>query len=238
MNLKYKRILLKLSGEILGGPSGVGYDPETLNSIVSQIKAVHELGVEIGIVVGGGNIFRGIYSESLGMQRQAGDYIGMLATVMNGLALENVLKRAGVETRVMSALEVRSVVEPYVLKIEASQHSKGRVVIFTAGTGNPFFTTDTPAALRGIEMCADVILKATKVDGVYSKDPKKYSDAVKFDKITFKEAIDKQLQVMDLTAFTLCHENNLPIIIFNIREEGNILKIVKGEKVGSLIYNA
>ncbi len=236
MTVKYKRILLKLSGETLGGPAGSGYDPATLKRISNEIKQVYDLGVEIAIVVGGGNIFRGIYAKELGFERCSADYMGMLATVMNALALQDSIEKTGLTTRVLSALEVKSVAEPFILRRAHRHLEKKRVLILAAGSGNPLFTTDTPSALRAVELRADLLLKATKVDGIYSKDPMKYPDAVKFNKITFNEAIEKRLNVMDMTAFTLCMENDMPIIVFNIREEGNILKIVRGENIGSLIH--
>ena len=237
MPLKYKRILLKLSGETLGGEKGAGYDPETLTRISNEIKQAYDAGAEIAIVIGGGNIFRGVFAKDLGIERCTADYMGMLATVMNALALQNALEKAGLVVRVQSALEVHSVAEPFIIKKALRHLEKKRVLILAAGTGSPLFTTDTPSALRGVELRSDVLLKATKVDGVYSKDPKKFPDAVKYDKLTFDEAISKHLNVMDMTAFTLCRENNLPIIVFNIRESGNILKIIQGENIGSIVTN-
>jgi len=236
LTVKYKRILLKLSGETLGGKTGSGYDPATLTRISNEIRQIYDLGVEIAIVVGGGNIFRGIYAKDLGFERCAADYMGMLATVMNALALQDAIEKTGLTTRVLSALEVKSVAEPFILRRALRHLEKKRVLILAAGSGNPLFTTDTPAALRAVELRADLLLKATKVDGIYSKDPVKYPDAVKYDDITYIDAIEKRLNVMDMTAFTLCMENDMPIVIFNIRDEGNILKIVKGETVGSLVH--
>jgi len=236
LTLKYRRILLKLSGETLGGAAGSGYDPATLKRISNEIKQVYDLGVEIAIVVGGGNIFRGLYAKDLGFERCSADYMGMLATVMNALALQDAIEKTGITTRVLSALEVKSVTEPFILRRARRHLEKNHVLILAAGSGNPLFTTDTPAALRAVELRADVLLKATKVDGIYSKDPMKYNDAVKYDTIAFNEAIEKRLNVMDMTAFTLCMENDMPIVVFNIRDEGNILKIVRGENAGSLIH--
>jgi len=232
---KYKRVLLKLSGETLGGEAGTGYDAATLARISSEIRQVCDLGVELAIVVGGGNIFRGIYAKNLGIERCAADYMGMLATVMNAIALQDAIEKTGITTRVQSALEVESVVEPFVLRRGLHHLEKKRVLILAAGSGNPLFTTDTPAALRAVELRANVLMKATKVDGIYSKDPKKFDDAVKYDELTYEEALEKRLNVMDMTAFTLCMENDMPIIVFNIRSEGNILKAVTGEKVGSIV---
>ncbi len=236
MALKYRRILLKLSGETLGGLAGSGYDPATLKRIAGEIKQLYDIGVQIAIVVGGGNIFRGIYAKNLGFERCAADYMGMLATVMNALALQDAVEKTGLVTRVLSALEVKSVAEPFILRRALRHLEKNRVLILAAGSGNPLFTTDTPAALRAVELRADLLLKATKVDGIYTKDPVKYSDAVKYETITFDEALEKRLNVMDMTAFTLCMENDMPIVVFNIRDEGNILKIVNGERIGSLIH--
>ena len=230
----YKRVLLKLSGEALVGDAGYGIDPKVLHSLSQQIKEVASH-VELAITVGGGNIFRGLAGASEGMDRAQADYIGMLATVMNALALQDALERNGVYTRVMSAISMHEVAETY-LRRRAERHlEKGRVVIFAAGTGNPYFTTDTTAALRACEIRADCILKATKVDGIYDKDPALYPDAVKFDKLTYLDVLNKELHVMDTTATSLCMDNKLPIIVFNLTVEGNIARVLKGETVGTIV---
>ena len=232
---RFKRVLLKLSGEALMGEAGYGIDPAVLESLARQIRDVREVGVEFAIVVGGGNIFRGLAASSTGMDRAQADYMGMLATVMNSLALQDALERVGVFTRVMSAIEMSQVAEPYIRRRATRHMEKGRVVILAAGTGNPFFTTDTTAALRALEIGADVVMKATKVDGVYDSDPKKNPDAVRFDEVTYIDVLSKGLQVMDSTAVSLCMDNDLPILVFNMEVEGNIMRALKGEPVGTLV---
>ncbi|MDR1761188.1 MAG: UMP kinase [Bacteroidales bacterium] len=233
--LKYKRILLKLSGESLQGKEGHGIDPTVLNKYALQIKDAVELGVEIGIVIGGGNIYRGLKGANQGYDRVKGDYMGMLATVINALALQSALECIGVRSRVMTAINMEPIGEAYSkIRMEHSLINK-EVIIFAAGTGNPFFTTDTAAALRAIEMGADVLLKGTRVDGIYTADPEKDSNAVKYDKLTFQEAYEKKLQIMDLTSFTMCNENKLPIIVFNINKVEDLKQIVLGEKVGTIV---
>lgn len=233
--IRYKRILLKLSGEALAGSQGFGIDTETINQISSEIAEIHELGVQIAIIVGGGNFFRGLQASAKGMDRATADYIGMLATVMNALSLQYFLEKKGVNTRVQSAITMQEVAEPYIRRRAIRHLEKGRVVLFAAGTGNPFFSTDTAAALRALEIGADVILKATKVDGVYEADPSKKPDAKLFKRLSYIEVLNKSLQVMDSTAISLCMDNNLPIIVFNLTEPGNIKKVVLGEDIGTLI---
>ncbi len=233
--VKYKRILLKLSGEALMGDKSFGINTETLLTYARQIKEVSDLGIEVAVVIGGGNIFRGIQLEEGGMDRAQGDYMGMLATVINAMALQDALENLGAKTRVMSALEIKAVCEPYIRRRAMRHLEKHRIVILGAGTGNPYFTTDTAAALRSIEIEADVVLKGTKVDGVYSADPEKDPTALKFDAVSFHDVLSKRLNVMDMTAFTLCQENKLPIIVFNINEPGNLKRIVLGEAVGTLV---
>ncbi|AWM13812.1 UMP kinase [Flavobacterium sp. NRK F10] len=233
--MKYKRILLKLSGEALMGDRQYGIDPKRLAEYAEEIKTIHDKGVEIAIVIGGGNIFRGVAGASNGMDRVQGDYMGMLATVINGMALQGALEEAGMQTRLQTALKIEAIAEPYI-KRRATRHlEKGRIVIFGAGTGNPYFTTDTAAVLRGIEINADVILKGTRVDGVYTADPEKDQNAVKFDFISFNDVIAKGLNVMDTTAFTLSQENELPIIVFDMNKFGNLLKVCEGEIVGTTV---
>ncbi len=232
---RFKRVLLKLSGEALMGNAGYGIDPAVLESLAAQLKHVVAGGIEIAIVVGGGNIFRGLAASSSGMDRAQADYMGMLATVMNALALQDALERAGVYTRVMSAIEMQQVAEPYIRRRAERHMEKGRVVIFAAGTGNPYFTTDTTAALRALEIHADCVMKATKVDGVYDADPKKFPDAVKFEELTYIDVLNRGLQVMDSTAISLCMDNNLPILVFNMEEEGNIERALKGDSVGTIV---
>ena len=231
----YKRIVLKLSGEALEGDRGFGIDPTTVASIAQQIKEVRELGVGIVCIIGGGNFFRGVEGEKNGIDRATADYIGMLATVMNGLVMSDALEKVGVQTRVQSALEIKALCEPYIRRRAIRHLEKGRVVIFAAGTGNPYFTTDTAAALRAVEMDAEVILKATKVDGVYDKDPMEHKDAKKFTTLSYLNVIKKQLRVMDTTATSLCMENSLPIVVFNLNQPGNIRRVVMGEKIGTLV---
>jgi len=232
---RFSRVLLKLSGEALMGDAGYGIDPNVLASLASQLKVVVEGGVQVAIVVGGGNIFRGLAGSAKGMDRAQADYIGMLATVMNSLALQEAMERAGVYTRVMSAIDMQSVAEPYIRRRAIRHLEKGRVTIFAAGTGNPYFTTDTTAALRALEISADCIMKATKVDGVYDADPKTHPDAVKFDELTYIEVLNRGLQVMDSTAISLAMDNELPIIVFNMQVEGNIQRVLAGEAVGTIV---
>jgi uridylate kinase len=232
---RYKRILLKLSGEALMGEQGYGIDNAVLDTIASEVKEVCGLGVEVAVVIGGGNIFRGLSGASKGMERASADYMGMLATVLNALALQNILENKGVVTRVQSAIEMRELAETYIRRRAVRHLEKGRVVIFAAGTGNPYFTTDTAAALRAMEIGADVIMKATKVDGVYSADPLKDKKATKFERLTYLDVLQKDLRVMDATAISLCMDNNLPIIVFNLTVPGNIKKLVLGEKMGTLV---
>jgi uridylate kinase len=231
----YKRILLKLSGEALMGEQGYGIDLAMMEKIASEIKEVFDLGVQIAIVIGGGNIFRGLAATAKGMERASADYMGMLATVLNALALQNILENKGVVTRVQSAIDMRELAEPYIRRRAVRHLEKKRVVIFAAGTGNPYFTTDTAAALRAMEIGANVIMKATKVDGVFSADPMKDKTAKKYDSLSYIEVLQKDLRVMDATAISLCMDNNLPIIVFNLNVPGNIKRIVKGESIGTLV---
>lgn len=232
---RYKRILLKLSGEALMGEQGYGIDYHVLDAIASEVQEVHGMGVEIAVVIGGGNIFRGLAATARGMERASADYMGMLATVLNALAFQNALENKGVFTRVQSAIEMRELAEPYIRRRAVRHLEKKRVVIFAAGTGNPYFTTDTAAALRAMEIGAEVIMKATKVDGVYSADPAKDPSAMRFDQLTYLDVLQKNLKVMDATAISLCMDNNLPIIVFNLNIRGNIKRIVSGENVGTLV---
>jgi uridylate kinase len=237
-SVKYKRVVLKLSGEVLrSSKSGDPIDPETLEKMCNQIKEIHNLGVQICVVIGGGNIFRGLQGEKTGVDRTTGDYMGMLATVVNGLAIMDRLEKIGVTTRVQSAIPMNQIAEPFILRRAIRHLEKGRVVIFVAGTGNPFFTTDTTAALRASEMHANIIMKATKVDGIYDKDPKKFPNAVKYDEITFIEALKQRLNVMDSTAFSLCLDNNVPILVFDIDGDHAIRRAVQGERVGTIVHN-
>lgn len=236
--MKYKRILLKLSGEALSGDQGTGISPEVLNTLADDIKGLIDLGVEVAVVIGGGNIHRGVAGATKGMDRTTSDHMGMLATVINSLAMQDALERKGVYTRVLSAIDMRQIAEPYIRRRAMRHLEKKRVVIFAAGTGNPYFTTDTAAALRANEIDAQVLLKATKVDGVYDKDPVKHSDAVKFDKLKFLDVLGKGLKVMDSTAIGLCMDNEIDIIVFNVFETGNILKVVKGETIGTVVTNS
>lgn len=233
--MKYKRVLLKLSGEALMGDQQYGIEGKRLSMYADEIKKIVDENVEVAIVIGGGNIFRGLAASSTGMDRVQGDYMGMLATVINGLALQSSLEEKGVQTRMLTAIKMEQIAEPYIKRRAVRHLEKGRVVIFGAGTGNPYFTTDTAAVLRAIEVNADVILKGTRVDGVYTSDPEKDSTAVKFDEITFREVLERGLKVMDLTAFTLSEENKLPIIIFDMNKEGNLLRIVSGENIGTIV---
>ncbi len=234
-SIKYGRILLKLSGESLMGKQKFGITADMLQHYARQIKDLREVGIQVAVVIGGGNIFRGIQSDGTGIEDVTGDYMGMLATVINGLALQSALESVGVQTRLMTALRMESVAEPYIRRRAIRHLEKGRVVICAAGTGNPFFTTDSAAALRANEIRADVILKGTRVDGIYNADPEKDPMAVKFDKLTFAKVISLGLEVMDMTAFTLCQENNMPIIVFDINEPENLRRIVLGEMVGTLV---
>lgn len=233
--MKYKRILLKLSGEALMGKGEYGISPEKIAEYAQEIKSIVNLGCEVAIVIGGGNIYRGVQAANGGMDRVQGDYMGMLATVINGLALQSALEVAQVKTRLMTAIKMDEIAEPFIRRRAVRHLEKGRVVIFSAGTGNPYFTTDTAATLRAIEVEADVILKGTRVDGIYTADPEKDPSATKYDTITFDEVYQKGLNVMDMTAFTLCNENKLPIQVFNMNILGNLTRVVKGEDVGTLV---
>ncbi len=230
---RFKRILLKISGEILTGDRGYGIDPEVIRQIAQEIKEVHGLGVEVAIVIGGGNIFRGVAASSKGMDRATADYMGMLATVLNGLALQDALEKVDVQTRVQTAIEMREIAEPYIRRRAIRHLEKGRVVIFAAGTGNPFFTTDTTASLRAVEIGAEAILKATKVDGVYDMDPVLNKEARRYEEITYLDVLKKQIKVMDATAISLCMDHRIPIIVFSLKEKGNVERVVLGEKVGT-----
>ncbi|HEX5000952.1 MAG TPA: UMP kinase [Bacteroidia bacterium] len=233
--MKYKRILLKLSGESLMGNKQFGIDNELLTQYANEIKDIVSKKVEVAVVIGGGNIFRGLQASEGGMDRVQGDYMGMLATVINSMALQAALEGLGVFTRLQSAIKMEAICEPFIRRRAVRHLEKGRVVIFGAGTGNPYFTTDTAASLRAIEIEADVILKGTRVDGIYTADPEKNKKAKRFDRITFDEVYERNLKVMDMTAFTLCQENNLPIIVFDMNRKGNLMKVVKGDKVGTLV---
>jgi uridylate kinase len=233
--MKYKRILLKLSGEALMGDKQFGIDTEKLSSYANEIKTAIDYGVEVAVVIGGGNIFRGVQVEGQGLDRVQGDYMGMLATIINGMALQSALEKADVETRLLTAIKMEQVAEPFIRRRAMRHLQKGRVVIFGGGTGNPYFTTDTAATLRAIEIEADVILKGTRVDGIYTADPEKDATATKYDTITFKEVYEKELNIMDMTAFTLCNENKLPIVVFDINKKQNLFKMLQGESVGTLV---
>lgn len=233
--MKYKRILLKLSGEALMGNKQFGIDNNRLMQYAEEIREIADLGAEIGIVIGGGNIFRGVQAERGGMERTQGDYMGMLATMINSMALQAALESVGLFTRLQSAIEMKQIAEPFIKRKAVRHLEKGRIVIFGSGTGNPFFTTDSAASLRAIEIDAEVILKGTRVDGIYDKDPEENASAKKFDTITFDEAYKKNLKVMDMTAFTLCKENDLPVIVFNMNKTGNLKKVVTGEEIGTLV---
>lgn len=233
--MPYRRILLKLSGEALMGGQKHGIDPAVVVSIADQVKAIRELGVEVGLVIGGGNIFRGVAGATQGMDRVTGDHMGMLATMINALALQDGLEQKGIQTRVMSGIEMPKVAESYIRRRAVRHLEKGRVVIFGSGTGNPYFSTDTAAALRASEICAQVVMKATNVDGVYSADPRKDPGATKFDRISYQEVLEKGLKVMDAAAIALCMENKLPILVFDMNHPGNLLRAVKGEVVGTLV---
>jgi len=236
MAKKYKRVLLKLSGESLMGENSFGIDPSRLTHYAKEIKKLVDEGFETAVVIGGGNIFRGLQADESGIERVQGDYMGMMATVINGMALQSALETQDVYSRLVSAIEMREVAEPYIRRRAIRHVEKGRVVIFCAGTGSPYFTTDSAAALRASEIGADVILKGTRVDGIYSADPELDSDAIKYDKIAFSEVISKNLRVMDMTAFTMCHENDMPIVVFDINKKGNLLKAAKGEEIGTVVY--
>ncbi|WP_143959988.1 UMP kinase [Litoribacter populi] len=233
--MKYKRILLKLSGEALMGDKNYGIDPKRLEQYAMEIRKVVDMGVEVALVIGGGNIFRGVQSEKIGIDRVQGDYMGMLATLINAMALQSALEQNGMYTRLMSGIKIESVCEPFIRRRAIRHLEKGRVVIFGAGIGNPYFTTDSTASLRAIEIEAEVVLKGTRVDGVYTADPEKDSSATRYDTISFQEVYEKNLNVMDMTAFTLCQENNLPIIVFDMNKDGNLENLIKGEDVGTLI---
>jgi len=232
---RYRRILLKISGEVLTGDGNFGVDPEVMRQIAGEIKEVKSLGVEVGIVIGGGNIFRGMAASSRGMDRASADYMGMLATVMNAIALQDALEKIDVHTRVQTAIEMRQVAEPYIRRRAIRHLEKGRVVIFAGGTGNPYFTTDTTASLRAMEIGAEAILKATKVDGIYNVDPLLNKRARKFDELTYLDVLKKQLKVMDATAISLCMDHQIPIIVFNLKKKGNIKRVILGEKVGTKV---
>ncbi len=233
--MKYKRILLKLSGEALMGEKNFGIDNNRLTQYADEVKSIVDKGVQVAIVIGGGNIFRGLQAAEGGMDRVQGDYMGMLATVINSMALQGALEHKGINTRLQSAITMDAICEPYIRRRAVRHLEKNRVVIFGAGTGNPYFTTDTAASLRAIEVEADVILKGTRVDGIYTSDPEKNSDAVRFEHLTFDDVYEKDLKVMDMTAFTLCHENKLPIIVFDMNTPGNLLRLVEGNHVGTLV---
>ncbi|MXW22212.1 MAG: UMP kinase [Candidatus Dadabacteria bacterium] len=232
---KYKRVLLKLSGEALQGPGQFGINSEVIEYVSEEIKSIYSLGVETAIVIGGGNIFRGVSSSSKGMDRSTADYMGMLATVINALALQDFLERKGLPTRIQTALEIKQVAEPFIKRRAIRHLEKGRIVIFASGTGNPFFTTDTAATLRALQMGADIIMKATKVDGIYDEDPVKNKDASKFSELTYMEILKKGLKVMDATSISLCMEGNIPIVVFDLFEKGSIEKVIRGEKVGTIV---
>lgn len=232
---KYKRVLLKLSGEALQGPGQFGISSDVIEYVSQEIKSIYSLGVETAIVIGGGNIFRGVSSSSKGMDRSTADYMGMLATVINALALQDFLERKGLPTRIQTALEIKQVAEPFIKRRAIRHLEKGRIVIFAAGTGNPFFTTDTAATLRALQMGADIIMKATKVDGIYDKDPVKNKDASKFTELTYMEILRKGLKIMDATSISLCMEGNIPIVVFDLFEKGSVEKVIRGEKVGTIV---
>jgi uridylate kinase len=231
----YRRILLKLSGEVLAGEQDFGIDPTKATQLANEIKSIHEMGVDIILIIGGGNIFRGLQAASKGMDRVTGDYLGMLATIMNAISLQDALEKTGVETRTLSAITVSQISEPYIRRRALRHLDKGRIVIVAGGTGNPYFTTDTAAALRATELKAQVLIKGTKVDGVFDKDPVVYSDAVRYNNVSFTEILGKNLRVMDLTAITLCKENALPICVFNINNKGDLKRVVEGKNIGTTI---
>ena len=231
----FRRILLKLSGEILAGDEGFGIDPERASYLANEVKSIRDLGIGVGLIIGAGNIFRGIQAASKGMDRVTGDYLGMLATIMNAISVQDALEKAGCETRTLSAISVTQIAEPYIRRRAIRHLEKERIIIVAGGTGNPFFTTDSAAALRATELGAEIVLKGTKVDGVYDKDPLKYDDAVKYETVDFKTILNKDLRVMDLTAITLCKENNLPIRVFNINKPGDLKELVLGGNIGTLV---
>ena len=231
----YRRVLLKLSGEILAGDKGFGIDPTKAVYLANEVKSIHEIGVEIGLVIGAGNIFRGMQAASQGMDRVTGDYLGMLATIMNAISVQDALEKVECETRTLSAISVSQMAEPYIRRRAIRHLEKGRIIIVAGGTGNPFFTTDSAAALRATELAAEIVLKGTKVDGVYDKDPMVHEDAIKFDTISFSQVLKENLRIMDLTAITLCKENNLPIQVFNINQGGDLKELVLGSKIGTLV---
>ncbi len=235
--LKYKRILLKLSGEALAGNQKFGISSDVLDNFARQLKEVHDLGVELAIVIGGGNIFRGIAGQEQGFDRATGDTLGILATIMNAIALQNSIEKMGVPTRVLTAVQMPEIAEPYIRRRAIRHLEKGRIIILAGGTGNPYFTTDSGGALRALEIGADILAKGTKVNGVYDKDPQKFADAVKYDNISFDETLSKDLKVMDAAALSLCRENDLPVIVFNILEDGNIKRMVNGEEIGTIVKN-
>ena len=231
----YQRVLLKLSGEVLAGKEGFGIDPVKATELATEVKSIHDLGIDIGLVIGAGNIFRGMTAAAKGMQRVTGDYLGMLATIMNAVCVQDALENIGSVTRTLSAITVAQIAEPYIRRRAIRHLEKGRIVVVAGGTGNPYFTTDTAAALRATELGAEVLIKGTKVDGVYDKDPVVHSDAVKYDQVSYKEAIQKELRIMDMTAITLCKENSLPIKVFNINRTGDLKKLILGEPIGTLV---
>ena len=235
--MKYKRILLKLSGEALAGSKNFGFDEKVILSFANQVKELHDSGVQVAIVIGGGNIFRGLSGQNNGVDRATGDTIGMLATIMNGLALQNFIESVGVPTKLLTSISMPEVAEPYIRRRAIRHLEKGHVVIFSGGTGMPYFTTDSGGAIRAIEIHADILAKGTKVDGIYDKDPIKYPNAVKYEKISFEKAIVDNLRVMDATSLSLCRENNMPIIVFNALEKGNMMRMVNGEKIGTIVTN-
>ncbi len=232
----YRRIVLKLSGEVMAGPQGFGIDNDTVNAFAKEISEVHKQGIEIGLVVGGGNIFRGVNAAAKSMDRVSADHMGMLATVINGLALQDALERAGSPTRLMTAIQMAAVAEPYIRRRAVRHLEKGRIVLFAAGTSNPFFSTDSAAALRALEIHAQILAKATKVDGVYDKDPMKHSDAVRYETISYTEVLSKGLRILDASAVAMCRDNNLPISVFNSNTRGNIMRMALGEQIGTLIH--
>jgi len=231
----YQRVLLKLSGEVLAGEEGFGIDPAKATRLAVEVKSIHDLGIDIGLVIGAGNIFRGMQAAAKGMQRVTGDYLGMLATIMNAICVQDALENLGTVTRTLSAITVAQIAEPYIRRRAIRHLEKGRIVVVAGGTGNPYFTTDTAAALRATELGAEVLIKGTKVDGVYDKDPVVHSDAIKYDRVSYTEAIQKELQIMDMTAISLCKENSLPIKVFNINRNGDLKKLILGEPIGTLV---
>jgi len=231
----YQRVLLKLSGEVLAGEEGFGIDPAKATQLAVEVKSIHDLGIDIGLVIGAGNLFRGMQAAAKGMQRVTGDYLGMLATIMNAICVQDALENLGTVTRTLSAITVAQIAEPYIRRRAIRHLEKGRIVVVAGGTGNPYFTTDTAAALRATELGAEVLIKGTKVDGVYDKDPLVHSDAIKYDRVSYTEAIQKELRIMDMTAISLCKENSLPIKVFNINRNGDLKKLILGEPIGTLV---